>query len=129
MTIALLAAAVTIFVQSIREILTPHHAPEWFTLLVLVLVVATKETLFRFVNKVGKEISSTAVKTDSWHHRSDAITSGAVFIGISIALIGGKGWESADDWAALAASAIIIFNAVLLFIPAFNEIMDAAPDG
>jgi cation diffusion facilitator family transporter len=128
-TLALFAAAVVIIVESISEILTPHHAPEPFTLLVLVLVVVTKETLFRVVNKVGKEIQSTAVKTDSWHHRSDAITSAAAFVGILIAVIGGKGWESADDWAALAASGIIITNAILLFLPALNEIMDAAPEG
>ena len=128
-TIALLCAAVMIVTQSISEIVTPHHAPASFTLIVLVLVVATKETLFRVVSKVGKEIKSTAVKTDSWHHRSDAITSAAAFVGILVAVIGGKGWESADDWAALAASGIIILNAVLLFIPAFNEIMDAKPVG
>jgi len=128
-TLALLAAAIVIIVESIGEILTPHHAPEPFTLVVLVLVVITKETLFRVVNKVGKEIRSTAVKTDSWHHRSDAITSAAAFVGIAVALLGGKGWESADDWAALAASGIIITNAVLLFLPALNEIMDAAPGG
>jgi len=128
-TLALFIAAGTIVVQSIREILTPHHAPEAFTLLVLVFVVLAKETLFRLVNKVGNEIGSTAVKTDSWHHRSDAITSAAVFIGISVALLGGKGWESADDWAALLASGVIVVNAVLLFAPAFNEIMDAAPRG
>lgn len=126
-TLALFAAAIVIIVESIGEIVTPHHAPEPFTLIVLVLVVITKETLFRVVNKVGKEIQSTAVKTDSWHHRSDAITSAAAFVGILVAVIGGKGWESADDWAALAASGIIITNAILLFLPALNEIMDGAP--
>jgi cation diffusion facilitator family transporter len=128
-TLALVAAAIVIVFQSIAEILTPHHAPEPFTLIVLVGVVVTKETLFRFVNRVGKEVRSTAVKTDAWHHRSDAITSAAVFVGISVALIGGKGWEMADDVAALVASAIILTNAVLLFLPAFNEIMDAKPLG
>ncbi len=128
-TIALFAAAATIITQSISEIRTPHHAPEPFTLGVLVAVVITKELLFRKVNKVGKAINSTAVNTDSWHHRSDAITSAAVFIGILVALIGGEGWESADDWAALIASLIIIANAIFLFIPAFNEIMDAKPQG
>ena len=128
-TLALFSAAVVIITQSIQEILTPHHAPAAFTLIVLMFVVITKELLFRLVNKVGTQIASTAVKTDSWHHRSDAITSAAVFVGIVVALVGGRGWESADDWAALVASLIIITNAILLFIPAMNEIMDAKPKG
>lgn len=123
----LFGAAATIIFQSIHEIITPHHAPASFTLLVLIVVVAVKETLFRFVIRVAQDVHSTAVATDAWHHRSDAITSAAAFIGISIALIGGKGYESADDWAALFASVIIIYNAYRLFRPALDEVMDAAP--
>ena len=127
--LALLGAAIFIAIQSVREIITPHHAPAWFTLLVLALVIATKETLYRFVFKVGRELTSTAVKGDAWHHRSDAITSAAAFVGIAIALIGGKGYESADDWAALLACLIILFNAYRIFRAALDEIMDAAaPD-
>ncbi|MCX6159034.1 MAG: cation diffusion facilitator family transporter [Ignavibacteriae bacterium] len=126
-SLTLLGAAFTIAYQSVQEIATPHHTPAAFTLLVLVLVVAVKETLFRYVFKVGAEVQSTAVKTDAWHHRSDAITSVAAFIGISVALIFGKGYESADDWAALLASGIIAFNAYNLFRPALAEIMDEAP--
>lgn len=127
--LALLGAAVLIAVQSLREVVTPHHTPAWFTLLVLGLVIATKEALYRFVFKVGSELTSTAVKGDAWHHRSDAITSAAAFIGISIALIGGKNYESADDWAALLACVVILFNGSRIFRTALGEIMDAAqPD-
>ena len=125
--LALIPAAVVIIVQSINEIIIPHHAPEPFTLIVLVLVVITKESLSRFVFKVGNNVGSLAVKSDALHHRSDAITSAAAFIGISIALIGGKGYEEADDYAALFASGIILFNAFRLALPAVSELMDAAP--
>ena len=125
--LALFAAAAGIAIQSIREIMLPHHAPAPFTLIVLLVVVITKESLFRFVFRVGERIKSTAVRSDAWHHRSDAITSGAAFIGISVALIGGPGYESADDWAALFASGIIAFNAFRIVRPALNEVMDAAP--
>jgi cation diffusion facilitator family transporter len=124
---ALFFAALIIIVQSVHEIITPHHSPAPFTLIVLVLVVITKEVLFRYVIKVGKSVDSVAVKNDAWHHRSDAITSGAAFIGISIALIGGEGYEAADDYAALLASGVIIFNAYRLFKPALYELTDAAP--
>ncbi|NUN68159.1 MAG: cation transporter [Bacteroidetes bacterium] len=125
--LSLFGAAVTIILQSYHEIITPHHAPEPFTLIVLIIVVVVKEALFRSVFRVAEEVQSTAVRTDAWHHRSDAITSAAAFIGISAALIGGDGYESADDWAALFASVIIIYNAYGLFRPALDEIMDAAP--
>lgn len=123
----LMVAAIVIIVQSLYEIITPHHAPAPFTLVVLVVVVVVKETLFRKIVVVGEGIDSIAVKNDAWHHRSDAITSAAAFIGISIALIGGPGYEEADDYAALFASFIIIYNAISLFMPALKEILDTAP--
>lgn len=122
-----IGAAFGLAVQSFYEIITPHHAPAPFTLAVLVLVVLVKETLFRRVARAAEHLGSSAVKTDAWHHRSDAITSAGAFIGISIALIGGKGWESADDWAALLTCAIIGYNGWQLLVPALHEIMDTAP--
>ena len=124
----LLAAAVVISVESVKEIAVPHHAPAPFTLLVLVGVIVIKELLFRFVISVGEDTQSTAVRSDAWHHRSDAITSAAAFIGISVALIGGPGYESADDFAALLAALIIALNAIHLLQPALLELTDRAPD-
>src|SRR3954469_14379 len=76
------------------------------------------------VMKRALETNSSSLKADAWHHRSDAITSIAAFIGISIALILGKGYEAADDWAALLASGFILYNSYLIFRPALGEIMD-----
>ncbi|MEO7121285.1 MAG: cation diffusion facilitator family transporter [Ginsengibacter sp.] len=123
----LIAAAVWISYHSIIFIMIPHELPKSFTLWILLIVIAIKETLFRYVFNIGKKINSHAVKADAHHHRSDAITSIAAFIGISIALIGGKGYESADDWAALVASGLIFYNAANIIRPALAEIMDAAP--
>jgi cation diffusion facilitator family transporter len=123
----LITAAIGIAVESIREIQIPHHTPAPFTLGVLVGVIVVKEILFRRVSKVGEAVASTAVKADAWHHRSDAITSLAAFIGISVALIGGPGWESADDWAALLASTVLAFNGVRLLRPAIDDLMDRSP--
>src|SRR6184192_4554848 len=125
--LGVLVAAIGLAIESVREILTPHHGPAPFTLAILVVVIAVKEILFRYVNRVGKEFESTAVQTDAWHHRSDALTSAAAFIGISVALIGGKRWQSADDWAAIFACAVIAANGIRLLRPAFYEIMDTAP--
>jgi len=127
--IGVLAAALGLAIQSVREILTPHHGPAPFTLGILIVVIVVKEILFRYVNRIGRHVESTAVQTDAWHHRSDAFTSAAAFIGISVALIGGSRWQSADDWAALFACAVIAANGIRLLRPAFYEIMDTAPRG
>jgi len=127
-SLMLLGASIGITIEALREIRTPHHAPAPFTLVVLVLVVLVKETLFRRVFRVADEVGSNAVRADAWHHRSDAITSVAAFVGISVALWKGPGWESADDWAALAAALVIAVNAVLLMRPAIFDLMDRAPD-
>jgi cation diffusion facilitator family transporter len=124
-----LAAAAGLAIQSVREILTPHHGPAPFTLGILIVVIVVKEILFRYVNRIGRHVESTAVQTDAWHHRTDALTSAAAFIGISVALIGGSGWQSADDWAALFACAVIAGNGIRLLRPALYEIMDTAPGG
>jgi cation diffusion facilitator family transporter len=123
----LLLTSAGLAVQSVSEILTPHHSPEPFTLAVLVGVVAVKEVLYRRLSKTAGEIGSRAIESDAWHHRSDALTSLAAFIGIAIALWGGPGYESADDWAALAACGLIAFNGWRLLRSSLAEVLDAAP--
>jgi cation diffusion facilitator family transporter len=124
----LLAAATGIALQSIRELLTVHQGPSTFTLPVLLGVVAIKETLFRWVTRIGTAIGSTAVRSDAWHHRSDALTSLAAAVGITTALIGGPAYYAADDWAALVACVVIAFNGVRFLRVAAGELMDVSPD-
>lgn len=126
-SIMLLAAALGIAFEAVREIRTPHKTPAPWTLIVLVAVLLVKYVLFRRVLAVGEKSGSTAGKADAWHHLSDAITSAAAFVGISIALLGGPGWEQADDWAAMFASAVIFYNGLLLMKPAMHDLMDRRP--
>lgn len=123
-SIVLVVAAVVIAYKSVVNIITPHKIPKAYTLVILVVVITAKELLYRFVLKTGNEINSGAVKADAFHHRSDAITSAAAFVGISIGLIGGPGYEVADDYAALFASVIIVINACLIARPAVGELLD-----
>lgn len=127
-SLMLLAAALGIAAEAIREIRTPHHTPAAWTLGVLVIVILIKELLARKVFRVGFETHSRAVMADAQHHRSDVITSTAAFIGISVAVIGGRGWEQADDWAALVASGVIFFNGVKMLRPAVDDLMDRVPE-
>ena len=127
-TVLLLAAA-GIAISAAQAILSPQEAPQSFTLVVLVGVLIAKELMFRALSARGREIGSTALDSDAWHHRSDALTSLAAFIGISVALTAGEGFESADDWAALVACAVIAFNGVRLFRASLREVLDVtAPE-
>ncbi|MCM4152320.1 cation transporter [Arenibacter sp. N53] len=120
----LITSATIIVYESIINILTPHKTPKPWTLLVLGAIILWKEISYRVVLKKSIQTNSSSLKADAWHHRSDAITSVMAFIGISIALIFGKGYETADDWAALAAAFFIFYNGYLIFRPALGEIMD-----
>jgi len=127
-SVMLLIAAVWIVIGAFRGIAEPHEPPRPFTLIVLVAVIIVKESLFRFALREAVSVDSSVVATDAWHHRSDAITSFAAAIGIIIALAGGKGFESADDWAAIAAACVIAWNGFRLLRPALNELMDRSPN-
>jgi cation diffusion facilitator family transporter len=120
----LIISAATIAWQSILNIQTPHKLPELWTLWVLAGIILWKEISFQVVIRRSKKLKSTSLKGEAWHHRSDAITSVAAFIGITIALIGGEGYEVADDYAALLAVAFILYNCYLIFRPALGEVMD-----
>lgn len=131
--LAALAVAVFIFGiagwigwSAIHEILTPHRGPHWATLPLLAGVVAVKMWFSRRMSAASAAVGSTALEVEALHHYSDAITSAAAFIGIAVAVIGGRGWETADDWAALLACAVIAFNGVLMFNKAMADVMDTA---
>jgi cation diffusion facilitator family transporter len=122
------AMAAWIAVRAVHEIVTPHRGPAWWTLVVLAGVIATKISFSRRIGMAGEAVGSTALGIEALHHWSDAVTSAAAFVGIAIALIGGPGWETADDWAALFACVVIAFNGVGMFGKAVGDVMDTAAD-
>jgi cation diffusion facilitator family transporter len=125
----IVGAGVVIAIRAIANLSSPQLTPEWFTLVVLAGVVVIKEGMYRFTRRAARASDSAASFADAWHHRSDAITSAAAFVGISLALLGGPDWAKADDWAALAAAAVIVLNGVLLSRGPYAELLDrAAPE-
>ncbi|MFZ0436291.1 MAG: cation diffusion facilitator family transporter [Chthoniobacterales bacterium] len=105
------------------------HLPSPWTLLLLIGVILLKECLFQVMARRARRIGSNALLADAWHHRSDAITSIAAFIGISISLIGGPGFEVADDWAALFACVVIFYSSYSMLSLSLGEVMDARVSG
>ncbi len=127
-SLALMAAAFGITYEGISEILSPRPAPAPYTLVVLAGVLIIKGLVFRKVQSVGESIQSLAVKSDALHHRSDALTSAFAFVGISIAILGGPAWSTADGWAAVCAAFVILYSAWKQLQPAVLELGDRAPD-
>lgn len=127
-SVMLLLAAAWIIIGAFHAIAEPHPAPKAFTLIVLVIVILVKESLYRFTSHIAATVDNRAVAADAWHHRSDVITSFAAAIGISVAILGGPGFEAADDWAAIAAACVIAWNGARLLRPALNDLMDRSPN-
>lgn len=127
--VLIVGAGIGIGIHALREIQKPNEGPRWFTIVVLVAVIIIKESLYRVAHRASKASASNAGRADAWHHRSDAITSLAALIGISIAIMGGEGWAVADDWAALFAGCVIVVNGLLISRGPWDELMDrSAPD-
>lgn len=125
-SVMIVIAGIAIAWTAIDNLSRPQQTPRWFTLAVLAAVILIKEAMFRFTRSAAKESDSTASFADAWHHRSDAITSAAAFIGIAIALLGGPRFAVADDWAALLAAGVIVVNGVLLSRAPYAELLDRA---
>ncbi len=125
--LALVAAALLIAVHGVQAVIHPGATPKWYTLAVLAFVIPLKAWMARRVHLEGHKLDSSSLKSDAWHHASDAITSVAAFIGISIAIAGGPKFAAADGCAALVAAVVIAINGFHLIAPAFNEVMDGAP--
>jgi cation diffusion facilitator family transporter len=126
-SVMILGAALALAVESVQALYAPRAAPHPYTLAVLVVVIVVKEWQARRVKKLAAQTSSIAMESDATHHRGDAITSASAFIGITISLIGGKGYEAADSWAALFACVIIAYNGFQIFWPSLRDLMDTAP--
>jgi cation diffusion facilitator family transporter len=120
-------AGVLIAVEAVQAIASPHGSPRAFTLWVLLGVVVVKAALYLATRRAAAATESVAVGADASHHWSDAATSVAAGVGITISLVGGPGYEAADAWAALAASVVVLWNAWRLFSRPLHELMDAAP--
>ena len=124
--LVVLSASAGIGWHAVNEIRNPQRMPHWWTLAILAAVVATKVIFSRRLDQASRDTESTALGAEAWHHLSDAITSAAAFVGISIAVVGGSAYAAADGWAALVASAVIALAGIKIFSKALNEVMDIA---
>ena len=119
-----------IFYSSWNSILkSDYEAPSYYVLFIALASIVIKEGLFQYKYRLGKRIHSSSLLVDAWHHRSDAISSIAVLIGVFLALIGGPKFHIADHIAAMAVALIICYTGVNLMLKTSSELMDQVLTG
>jgi cation diffusion facilitator family transporter len=123
----LVGAGIGVAFEAISSMLEAPETPAGFTLWVLLGVVAVKEIMYQLARRAARVSDSSLGLADAWHHRSDAITSLVAAGGIGVALWGGERFAVADDWVALFAAGVIVFNASRVLRPPLHELMDKRP--
>ncbi|EHK2441568.1 cation transporter [Clostridium perfringens] len=99
--------------------------PTAFPLVVSVISIIIKEYQYRITIKVAKKTNSPSLRADAWHHRSDALSSVAAFIGIGGAILG---FKSLDSIASIVVALFIAKVGIEILIGSANELMDISID-
>ena len=120
--IGLLVSGATKVADVIKGVVLP--APSIIALVAALVSIVSKEILYRYTVRMGKNLNSQAVVANAWHHRSDAFSSTGTLIGIGGAIFLGEKWRILDPLAAIVVSAFIIKVAVDLVKPAIDELLE-----
>ncbi len=105
---------------------TEYH-PKLLALIGACVSIAFKEALYRYTVRTGRRIKSSAVVANAWHHRSDALSSVAVLLGVAGAQIN-PSWHILDAFAALVVSFFILKVALDILRDTLREFVDTAPE-
>ena len=120
--IGLLMGGATKVADVIKGTVLP--APSIIALIAAGVSIVSKEILYRYTVRIGKNLNSQAVVANAWHHRSDTFSSIGTLIGIGGAIFLGEKWRILDPIAAIVVSAFIIKVAVDLVKPAIDELLE-----
>ena len=105
-----------------------EYHPKGMAVVAAAIAVALKEALYHFTVHAGRRIKSQLLVANAWHHRSDAFSSVAVLLGVTVAYFKPT-WHILDSYAALLVSFFIIKIGYEIIIKTINEFTDAAPKG
>lgn len=121
-------SAVMVGWEAITHISERHMPPAAFTLWIAAANVVLKEALYRVNKSIGERIGSQSLVSNAWDHRSDALCSLAVVLGIAAVRWGGSRFMWADEVAALVVVAAILWSATQLLRNNAAELMDQQAD-
>jgi len=122
----LVAAGFGIGYRGITSIISSQQGqPELITLFFAALAIFAKEFLYRYTMRAAKKTHSNLLESNAWHHRSDAMSSIVVLVGISSQLLG---IPYMDALAATVVAIMIIIMGYRLTSKAFAELIDTGLD-
>ncbi len=130
LAIVIILSALGIGWEAVRHLTDGHAVPPAWTLWIAAGNVLIKESLYRYKVRVGRRTGSQVIIANAWDHRSDALCSLAVLVGLAMVRFGGESFHWADDVAALVVVGAIIYSGVTLFRTSASELMDvqASPE-
>ncbi len=128
--VALLVIISALYVgyEAVRRLTVTHELPPAWTLWIAAANAVIKEALYRYKMNVGRRTGSSAVIANAWDHRSDAMCSLAVFVGLMVVRVGGPRWIWADEAAAFVVVVMILWSGAVLFRKSASELMDVQAD-
>jgi cation diffusion facilitator family transporter len=125
--LALIATALYLGIKAAWAIYVhEEYHPSWVALVAAGVSIAFKEALYHYTVHIGRRIKSSAVVANAWHHRSDALSSVAVLLGVAGAQIR-PAWHVLDAFAALVVSFFIVKVALDILSQTLREFTDTAP--
>ncbi|MCU0961945.1 MAG: cation diffusion facilitator family transporter [Pirellulaceae bacterium] len=121
-------SAVSVGWQAILRIASVHDVPPAWTLWIAGGNVLIKEALYRYKVRVGRRTGSLAIIANAWDHRSDALCSLAVLVGLALVRTGGPALAWADEAAALVVVAVVLVVGTSLYRNSASALMDLQAD-
>ena len=126
--VLVIVSALLVGWEAIQRLNVQHSLPPVWTLWIATGNVLIKEVLYRYSLRIGHRTKSSVVIAAAWDHRSDALCSLSVLIGLAIVRWAGPGWIGADEVAALVVVAVIVWSGSEVFRRNASELMDVQAD-
>ena len=130
-SIILVVVALGLMTEGVKDVWAALHGktlerPLNIALIVGIIAVIVKESLYQYTRFKGRKTGSSALKAYAWHHRADALSTAATLLGVAGAMFLGEKWRVLDPMAAIAVSALILVLAYRLGRPAVEELLEVS---
>lgn len=130
-SIILVVVAGGLMIEGAKDVWVSFHGetlerPLNIALIVGIIAVIVKESLYHYTRLKGHKTGSSALKAYAWHHRADALSTAATLLGVAGAMFLGGRWRVLDPLAAIAVSVLILVLAYRLGRPAIEELLEVS---
>ena len=130
-SVVLILVALGIGVAAIETIMNAFNGkeiprPDVWTIVIAAVSIVSKEYCYRYTMRYARRYDSPSLKANAWHHRTDAISSIATLIGVSLSFALGDNWRILDPIASIIIAVFIGVSAVSIARPSLSELLEAS---